>query len=227
VQHPAPLREVQPGEGRITGQNIRYLRSVVDLKKEPAEASAFANTKGGAIVLGVFDDGKQIAINGLSDEFRAVQITRKAIDLLLPTPAVSYDYVDHVGKQLFVIEVPKSSAEVSLGGKAYLRTGDRTTPKQTTPVKPLTEPGIEKLRKALADDRRIDEIEKILQIRHLYTHQNGIVDDKFRRYFPATKVNDEYPMTLEEFLKSFEYLASAIEAVDDEARKVFNLSLYS
>ena len=321
--------------------------------------SAFANTKGGAIVLGVFDDGKQIAINGLSDEFRAVQITRKAIDLLSPTPAVSYDYVDHVGKQLFVIEVPKSSAEVSLGGKAYLRTGDRTTPKQTTPVKPLTEPGIEKLRKALADDRkactearaklldhyesvlrilddlrhllypkgasvptdnaegkmltrilfascadtfetfmsdilyeiylaqpnalkseatvtvkevldnstmdefitwyakeklqklqrgsvkgfiaenktikplnvfdkgRIDEIEKILQIRHLYTHQNGIVDDKFRRYFPATKVNDEYPMTLDEFLKSFEYLASAIEAVDDEARKVFNLSLYS
>jgi hypothetical protein len=77
------------------------------------------------------------------------------------------------------------------------------------------------------DNTRIGEIEKILQIRHLYTHQNGIVDDKFRHYFPATKVNDEYPMTLGEFLKSFEYLAESAEAVDDKARNAFNLSLYS
>jgi predicted HTH transcriptional regulator len=50
---------------------------------------AFGNTNGGAIVMGVAADGKQIMINGLSDEFRAVQITRKAIDLLSPTPTVS------------------------------------------------------------------------------------------------------------------------------------------
>jgi hypothetical protein len=319
---------------------------------------AFANTKGGAIILGVVDDGKQIVINGLSDEFRAVQITRKAIDLLSAPPTVSYDYVVHDGKRLFVIEVPKSSAEVSLGGKVYGRTGDRTTLKQAAPVKALTDPGIERLSKALAEDRkactearaklldhyesvlrilddlakllypkgasvatdnaegkmllrilfascadtfetfmsdllyqiylakpatlksdapvkvkdvldradmeefitwyakeklkklqrgsvkgfiaenqtlkslnvfddtRIDEIEKILQIRHLYTHQNGIVDDKFRQHFPATKVNDEYRMTLDEFLKRFEYLAEAVEAVDDAARKVFTLALF-
>ena len=48
--------------------------------------SPFANAKGGAIVLGVVEDGKDILINGLSDEFRAVQITRKAIDLLSPHP---------------------------------------------------------------------------------------------------------------------------------------------
>jgi hypothetical protein len=77
------------------------------------------------------------------------------------------------------------------------------------------------------DDTRISEIEKILQIRHLFTHQNGIVDDKFRLYFPATNVNDEYAMTLDEFLKSFEYLAESAEGVDDKARAVFSLSLYS
>ena len=77
------------------------------------------------------------------------------------------------------------------------------------------------------DDTRVGEIEKILQIRHLYTHQNGIVDDKFRHYFPTTKVNDEYPMTLDEFLKSFEYLAESAEAVDDKARDAFTLSLFS
>ena len=279
---------------------------------------AFANTKGGAIVLGVVDDGKEILINGLSDEFRAVQITRKAIDLLSPPPVVSYDYVVHQGKRLFVIEVQKSSVEVSLGGKIYVRTGDRTTLKQPAPVKrsserrhrppvedlaggsqilhrrkseaagplrkraphprrprqapvsrrvracrptmpegkmlmrilfsscadtfetfmsdllyeiylakpetlksdaPVTVKDVldcsdmqefitryakEKLKKLqrgsvkgfiadnqaikslnVFDETRTGEIEKILQIRHLYTHQNGIVDDKFRQFFPA------------------------------------------
>src|SRR5882724_3116086 len=94
---------------------------------------AFANTKGGAVVLGVVDEGKGVTINGLSDEFRAVEITRKAIDLLSPTPTVSYDYVVHDGKRLFVIDVQKSSAEVSFGGKVYFRKNERTALKQTAP----------------------------------------------------------------------------------------------
>jgi hypothetical protein len=77
------------------------------------------------------------------------------------------------------------------------------------------------------DATRIEEIEKILQIRHLYTHQNGIVDDRFRKSFPLTKVNDEYRMTLAEFLNRFEYLARAIEAVDEAARKDFKLAAFS
>ena len=77
------------------------------------------------------------------------------------------------------------------------------------------------------DATRIDEIEKILQIRHLYTHQNGIVDDKFRQTSRPPSVNDEYPMTLDEFLNRFEYLALAIEAVDEAARNVFNLAAFS
>ena len=76
------------------------------------------------------------------------------------------------------------------------------------------------------DATRIDEIEKILQIRHLYTHQNGIVDGRFRKWFPAAKVNDEYRMTLDEFLDRFEYLAQAIEAIDEAARKEFKLAAF-
>jgi hypothetical protein len=320
---------------------------------------SFANTKGGAIVLGVVEDGKDIIINGLSDEFRAVQITRKAIDLLSPAPTVSYDYVDHLGKRLFVIDVKKSDAPVLLGGKTYARTGDRATLQQASPVKAITNAGIALLSKKLKEDRkactaaranlldhyesvlrilddlgkllypkasnvptdnaegkmlmrilfsscadtfetfmsdllyeiylakpdalksdapvkvkdvldcadmqefisryakdklrklqrgsvkefiadnkaikslnvfdatRQTEIEKILQIRHLYTHQNGIIDEKFRKSFPTAKVNDEYRMTLDEFLDRFEYLAQAIEAVDEAARKDFKLASFS
>jgi hypothetical protein len=320
---------------------------------------SFANTNGGAIVLGVVEDGKRVIINGLSDEFRAVQITRKSIDLLSPPPAVSYDYIVHKGKRLFVIDVKKSDVEVSLGGKIYVRVGERTTLKQAGTVKAIRDAGIARLSKELEEDRksctaaraklldhyesvlrilddlanllypkgssipidnpegkmlmrilfsscadtfetfmsdllyeiylakpqtlkseatvtvkevldcsdmqefitryakeklkklqrgsvkgfiadnqaikslnmfdatRIEEIEKILQIRHLYTHQNGIIDEKFRKSFPLTKVNDEYRMTLDEFLDRFDYLAQAIEAVDEAARKDFKLAAFS
>jgi hypothetical protein len=99
--------------------------------------SSFANAKGGAIVLGVVENGKDVLINGLSDEFRAVQITRKAIDLLSPQPAVQYDYV-----VLFVIEVQKSDAVVLLGGKSYIRTGHHTVLTQTAPGKAIRNTGM-------------------------------------------------------------------------------------
>jgi len=77
------------------------------------------------------------------------------------------------------------------------------------------------------DATRIDEIEKILQIRHLYTHQNGVIDEKFRQHFPATRLNDEYGMTLDDFLTLVEYMVHAIEVVDDVARKDFKLAAFS
>ncbi|MBS1816953.1 MAG: ATP-binding protein [Acidobacteria bacterium] len=320
---------------------------------------AFSNANGGAIVLGVIEDGKEIVINGLSDDFRAVQITRKAIDLLSPPPAVGYDYVVHRGKRLFVVDVKKSLVEVSLGGKVYVRVGAQNALKLATPVKAIRDAGLARLAKELADDRksctaaraklldhydsvlrildglpellypkgssvstespegkmlmrilfsscadtfetfmsdllyeiylakpqtlkseatvtvkdvldcsdmqefitryakeklkklqrgsvkgfiadnqaikslnvfdvaRIEEIEKILQIRHLYTHQNGIVDDRFRKAFPSASVNDEYRMTLDEFMSRFEYLTQAVKSVDEVARKKFKLSAFS
>jgi hypothetical protein len=77
------------------------------------------------------------------------------------------------------------------------------------------------------DTKREAEIEKILQIRHVYAHQNGIIDEKFRESFPAAKLNDEYRMTLDEFLERFEYLAQAIDAVDEAARKDYQLASFS
>lgn len=320
---------------------------------------AFANTKGGAIVLGVVDQGKEVLINGLSDEFRAVQITRKAIDLLSPTPAVKYDYVDQQGKRLFVIEVQKSATSVLLGGKSYVRDGVHTALAKAAPEKSIKRDSIahlsaifkssrksctaaraklldhyesvllilddldmllypkasnvptdnpegkmlmrilysscadnfeifmsdllyeiylakpetlksnatvtvkdvldcsdmqefisryakEKLKKLqrgsvkgfISDNKQIKslgvfdatrqaEIEKILQIRHLYAHQNGLVDERFREYFPEANLNDEYRMTLDDFLIRLEYMAQAIQAVDEAARNDYQLSSFS
>jgi hypothetical protein len=114
-----------------------------------------------------------VLINGLSDDFRAVQITRKAIDLLSPPPTAKYDYVVHHGKRLFVIEVKKSVAEISLGGKVYARVGERTTLKLVGPVKAIRDAGIARLSKELADDRKsctaaraklLDHYESVLRI---------------------------------------------------------------
>jgi len=352
-------RDILDRIGQPESEQLEYKAVLPPAATVAQLIGSFANTNGGGIVLGVVESDKEVLINGLSDEFRAVPITRKAIDLLSPPPAVSYDYVVHQGKRLFVIDVRKSDAEVSLGGKVYVRVGKQTTLKQASPVKAIRDAGIARLSKALEEDRksctaaraklldhyesvlrmlddlakllypkgssvptdnpegkmlmrilfsscadtfetfmsdllyeiylakpqilkseatvtvkevldcsdmqefitryakeklkklqrgsvrgfiadnraikslsvfnatRIEEIEKILQIRHLYTHQNGIVDDRFRKSFPLTKVNDEYRMTLDEFLNLFEYLAQAIKALDEAARKDFNLAAFS
>lgn len=77
------------------------------------------------------------------------------------------------------------------------------------------------------DATRQEEIEKILQIRHLYPHQNGLVDERFREYFPAANLNGEYRMALDEFLARVEYLAQAIDAVDEAARNDYQLASFT
>jgi hypothetical protein len=345
--------------GQIESERLEYKAVLPPAATVAQLISSFANTEGGAIVLGVVARGDEVHINGLSDDFRAVQITRKAIDLLSPPPPVRWDYVVHQGKRLFVIDVDKSGTPVLLGGKSYRRAADRTILQQPLPVKAIRNAGIARLSKALEENRqsctaaraklldhyesvlrilddlgrllypqapdvptespegrmlmrilfascadtfetfmsdllyeiylakpqtlksdatvtvkdvldcsdmqefinryakdklkklqrgsvkgfisdnkaikslnvfdttRQEEIEKLLQIRHLYTHQNGIIDEKFRKSFPDTTLNDEYRMTLDEFLGRFEYLAQAVEAVDEAARKDFKLAAFS
>jgi hypothetical protein len=59
---------------------------------------------------------------------------------------------------------------------------------------------------------------------HLHDERSN---KEIRKSFPLTKLHDEYRMTLDEFLKRFEYLAEAVETVDDAARNVFKLAAFS
>lgn len=75
------------------------------------------------------------------------------------------------------------------------------------------------------DSSTQNEIEKILQIRHLYSHRNGIVDDKFIKYFSTGFiVGSEHQMPIDEILDKIEYLSKSIDKIDNAAITKYSLS---
>ena len=58
-------------------------------------------------------------------------------------------------------------------------------------------------------------------------HQNGIVNNRLQEHFPAANLNDEYRMTLDEFLTRVGYLVQAIDAFDAAAGKDYQLAASS
>jgi hypothetical protein len=73
------------------------------------------------------------------------------------------------------------------------------------------------------DDNSQNEIEKILQIRHLYSHRNGVVDEKFLQYFPAELLGSEHQMSITEICDKMEYLASIVNQIDLASYSKFKL----
>lgn len=72
------------------------------------------------------------------------------------------------------------------------------------------------------------EIERILQIRHLYSHRNGIIDDKFLRYFPGEfSQNEEHQMSIDEICSKLEYLAKVVDNIDSKALKKYSLATHN
>lgn len=74
------------------------------------------------------------------------------------------------------------------------------------------------------DKENQNKIEKILQIRHLYSHRNGIIDDKFRKHFLSAIIGDEHQMTIDEILNVIEYLSVIVNQIDKEAILKYKLS---
>ncbi|WP_028668836.1 AlbA family DNA-binding domain-containing protein [Runella zeae] len=71
---------------------------------------------------------------------------------------------------------------------------------------------------AAIDDTQQNEIEKILQIRHLYSHRNGIVDEKFLQFFAGLFVlNAEHQMTVSEICDKLCYLVDITDRIDKKA----------
>lgn len=78
------------------------------------------------------------------------------------------------------------------------------------------------------DEAQEDEIERILQIRHLYAHQNGRVDEKFLKYYPGEfEINDEHQMAIAVVIDKLEYLVNMIHLIDLGAINKYSLATIS
>lgn len=77
---------------------------------------------------------------------------------------------------------------------------------------------------AISNSQQV-EVEKILQIRHLYSHRNGIVDEKFLQYFSDQfEINSEHEMPISEVLEKLAYLATVIDSIDERALEKYSLA---
>ncbi len=74
------------------------------------------------------------------------------------------------------------------------------------------------------DKNTIDKIEGILQIRHLYSHRNGMIDEKFLQYYQGQFVlNTQHKMSIDDICDVFVYLIDIIDQVDEAARLRYKL----
>lgn len=75
------------------------------------------------------------------------------------------------------------------------------------------------------DEAQQNEIEKILQIRHLYSHRNGMVDEKFLQFFSGQfEINMEHEMAVSEVLDKLVYLATVVHNIDELALEKYSLA---
>jgi hypothetical protein len=88
--------------------------------------SSFANTEGGELVYGIAKNGTENQLLGLSTDFRMDEITREAMMMISPLPAITYDWVDQGEKRIFIIKVKESNEEVLIRGQKYIRDGCQT-----------------------------------------------------------------------------------------------------
>lgn len=71
-----------------------------------------------------------------------------------------------------------------------------------------------------------EDLEKILQIRHLYAHKNGFVDEKFLNYFPGEEyqLNDSHELNLDQFLDYMAYMSETVIRIDGLALEIHDLA---
>ena len=105
----------------LENQNIDYKEKFGD--RVLKDLSAFANTEGGTVIIGVSKDGKVKGID-LSNEYLE-KITEKIVGKLGIHPEIEIEKIKE-GKKILKISVRKSSIPISFDGKYYERVGNTT-----------------------------------------------------------------------------------------------------
>ena len=87
-------------------------------------ACAFANTKGGRILIGVKDDGAPIGVT----DGKVRQEISDYLHALRPMPRCEIDEIPIAAAKILIITVEESSHLVSTGNTAYIRVGMNNYP---------------------------------------------------------------------------------------------------
>jgi hypothetical protein len=74
------------------------------------------------------------------------------------------------------------------------------------------------------DEIKEKQIEDILQIRHLYAHRNGIIDEKFLKYYQGIlKLGEEHLLSNDDCCKHILFLVEIADTVDRSAIQKYRL----
>ncbi|MEZ0606930.1 RNA-binding domain-containing protein [Fibrella sp. WM1] len=128
------MKRLAPYLEQGEGIQIEYKRTLSSAYRIARTLTAFANTSGGTILIGVDDDGRTV---GIDSEYREMQIIERATDFLIePTLSVSYEIVRHEGRNVLVVTVPESDEKPHTAVNEhnertiYVRQRDKSVPTQ-------------------------------------------------------------------------------------------------
>ncbi|GAB3936907.1 AlbA family DNA-binding domain-containing protein [Larkinella terrae] len=114
------------------GSRLEFKSTIHTAHRIARTLTAFSNTSGGLLIIGVSDDGR---VTGVESELYEMQKIEKATDFLVdPAISVSYEVVMESGRQIIYIEVPESGEKphyaIDERGKRtiYVRAKDKSVP---------------------------------------------------------------------------------------------------
>ncbi len=114
-----------------TGESsfLEFKHKVASPEKLAKEIAAFANNKGGKLLIGVADNGEMVGVESyLEEEF---WITQAAEDCCIPAPEISIQLISAGGKDVLLVDVPEAEEKpVYVKGKkkrtVYIRREDES-----------------------------------------------------------------------------------------------------
>lgn len=122
------------------GPTIEFKSTIDSALKIAKTLSAFANTKGGTLLIGIADSGKIIGIQSELQEMQKVE--QAATFYCEPTVELSYQVLESAGRQVLAITISESEQKphaVRDGGEkiAYIRAKDKSVPASQSMTKVL------------------------------------------------------------------------------------------
>ncbi|MFA6371724.1 MAG: RNA-binding domain-containing protein [Methanothrix sp.] len=115
-------------------ESIEFKSIMTDPKILAREIGAFANHKGGTILIGIGYNGE---VSG-TDINTVKQVLEKAKNLLYPLPEIHLNEIQYKGKSIATISVNSSRGiPISAGGSLLIRTGSQVRPANASEISSL------------------------------------------------------------------------------------------